>query len=98
MVLLYGREIWVVTGEMLKVLTGSHHQAVRRITGRTAKRGAGGEWEYPFIEEATEAAGLHPIGVYIKRQKRTISERVAFCPVYALCTEVEQMQGTSRLV
>ena len=41
-VLLYDREMWVVTGEMLKVLTGFHHQAARRITGITAKRGAGG--------------------------------------------------------
>ena len=44
-VLLYGSESWVVTGEMLKVLTGFHHQAERRITGIKAKRGAGREWE-----------------------------------------------------
>ena len=46
-VLLYGSEIWVVMGEMLKVLEGFHHRAARRITGMTAKRVAGGEWEYP---------------------------------------------------
>ena len=45
LVLLYDREIFVVTGEMLKVLTGFHHQAARRITGMMAKCGAGGEWE-----------------------------------------------------
>ena len=44
-VLLYSRESWVVTGEMLKVLTGFHHQAERRITGMTEKHGGGGEWE-----------------------------------------------------
>ena len=35
-------EIWVVTGEMLKVLEGFHHQAARRITGMTVTHGAGG--------------------------------------------------------
>ena len=32
-VLLYVRESWVVTGEMLKVLAGFYHQATRQITG-----------------------------------------------------------------
>ena len=41
-VLLYGRKSWVVTGEMLNVLEGFHHQAARWITGMTSKRGAGG--------------------------------------------------------
>ena len=34
--LLYGSEIWVVTGEILKVLEGFYHWAKRRITGMTA--------------------------------------------------------------
>ena len=43
-VLLYGSESWVVTGEMLKVLTEFHHRATQQLTGMTAKCGAGGEW------------------------------------------------------
>ena len=39
----YGIETWLVTREMLKVLTAFHHWVVQRITGMTAKRGAGGE-------------------------------------------------------
>ena len=34
-VLLYGRESWVVKGEMLNILEGFHHQAARRIVGIT---------------------------------------------------------------
>ena len=83
---------------MLKVLTAFHRQAARRITGMTVKCGAGGEWEYPSLEEAMEAAGFHPIGVYIKRRNTTIADRVAYCPVYALCMEAERIPGTSRLV
>ena len=59
-VLLYGSKSWVVTREMLKVLTGFHHLAARCITGMTEKRGAGGDWEYPSVEEAMEATRLHP--------------------------------------
>ena len=43
-VLLYGSEIWVVTGDMLKVLEGLHHRADMHITGMTAKHGVVGEW------------------------------------------------------
>ena len=75
--LLYGRENWVVTGEMLKVLPTFHHRAARRITGMMEKHGAGREWEYPAVEEAMESVGLHTIGLYIKRRQKTIAERVA---------------------
>ena len=96
-VLLYGSESWVVTGDIM-VLTAFHHRAARRITGMTAKRGAGGEWEYPAVEEAMDSAGLHPIGVYMNRNQATIADRVACRPVYAMCTEVERMPGTIRMV
>ena len=46
-VLFYGSEIWVVTGEMLKVLEGFHPRAAQRITGMTAKRRTGEECKYP---------------------------------------------------
>ena len=57
-VLLYGRGSWVVTGEMLKVLEEFHHRVARRITGMTAKRGAGEEWEYPPVVEEMEDMGI----------------------------------------
>ena len=47
LVLLYGSEIWVVIGEIIKVLEGSHNWASQRIMGMTATCGAGREWEYP---------------------------------------------------
>ena len=62
---------------MPKFLTGFRHQAARRITGMTAKRGAGGEWDYPSVKEAVESAGIHPIGVYTKRWQTTIVYKVA---------------------
>ena len=44
-VLLYGIKSWVVTGDMLKVLEGFHHQSAQRIKGMMEKRGTGKEWE-----------------------------------------------------
>ena len=76
MVLFYGRKSLVVTEEMLKVLVRFQHQAAQQIMGMPAKRGTGGEWEYPSVVEATESVGLHHIGVYIRRRQETIAERV----------------------
>ena len=70
--LLYGSKSWVVTGEMLKVLTELHHKAALWITRMTANCGAGREWGYPSVEEVMDSLGLHPIDVYIKRRQTTI--------------------------
>ena len=66
-----------MTGEMLKVLTEFHHRVAQRITGMSAKRGAGGEWEYPVVEEVMDSAGIHPIGEYINMRHTTIVERLS---------------------
>ena len=43
LVLLYGSNSWVVTGEMLKVLEEFHHQVAQWITGMMENCGAGRE-------------------------------------------------------
>ena len=83
---------------MLKVLEGFHHRAVQQITEMTAKHGADGEWDYPSVVEAMEAAGIHPIGVYIRRREATMVEMVAYRPIYEMCMETDRITGTSRLV
>ena len=62
-VLFYFSESWVVTGEILKILTTFHHWMAQRIMGMTERRGAGGEWEYPAVEKAMESTWIHPIRV-----------------------------------
>ena len=74
--LMYGCEIWVMTGEILKVLEGFHHRAFRRIKGMTTKRVAGGEWEYPLVVASLEASAFHPIQEYIHRRQVTIAAQV----------------------
>ena len=97
-VLIFGSMSWVVTGEMLKVLTEFYHRVARRIMGIMEKCGAGREWDNPAIEEAMNSAGIHHIRVYVKRRQRNISERVACKTVYALCTEAEKMLGMIWMV
>ena len=98
LVLLYGSEIWVTTGDMLKVLEGFHHREARRIMGMAETRGAGGEWEYPLVVAEMEAAGLHPIRDYIRRRQSTIAENVACLPIDEIYSKEEEMPGTSRIV
>ena len=62
-------------GNMLKVLEGFHHWADRQITGMKATRGVNGEWEYPPVAAALEAAGIHPKTEYIRRRQETIAKR-----------------------
>ena len=75
-VLLYDSKIWVVNEDMLKVLTVFHHWASQRITGMTAKCGTGGEWEYPAVDEVMDIAGIHLVGVYIRRRNITIVRHI----------------------
>ena len=95
-VILYGSESWALMGEMIKVLERLHQQAARRSTGMTVKYGSGGEWQYPPVVAALEAAGIHPIMEYIRRWQATILEKVACRTIYQLCVKAERMPGTSR--
>ena len=59
-VLLYGSEIWVVTGVMLMVLEGFYHRLARKIVGNKAQHTGDWGWEWPPLEEALEVAGICP--------------------------------------
>ena len=45
-----------------------------------------------------DAAGLHPIRVYIKRGQKTIADRVACLAIYSICTEEDWMPGKIHMV
>ena len=95
-VILYVSDIWVVTGAMLKFLGVFQHQTARQITGMMTTCGAGGEWKYPPVVAAMEAAGLQPIMECVMRRHANIAEKVACCPIHELCVEAEQRPGTMR--
>ena len=45
-----------------------------------------------------EAAGIHPIKEYIRRQQAKIAEKVDCQHIYGLCAEAERIPGTIRVV
>ena len=96
--MLYGKEIWVVTGEMLNILEGFHYRSFGRITGMMEKCVAKGTWEYTPAVVAIESVGLYPIQEYIWRRQVKIAKKVACLTTYELCTKVEQKPGTSRMI
>ena len=55
----------MVTGLMLKVLGGFHHQAAWWIVGIAPRRAEDVEWDYSPVADALEAAGLWPIKEYL---------------------------------
>ena len=85
-VLLYGSESWGVIGAILKVLDGFHHREAQRITGMKAWHAEYGDWEYPSVDDALEAAGLWPIKEYTQIWQATISAKLACRPIYEICT------------
>ena len=89
--ILCGSDMWLITEDMLRILEGFHHRSEKQITGMIEKRGAGRDWEYPLVVAAMEAAGIHPIREYIRRQKATISVMAACRPMYELSVKAEYM-------
>ena len=83
-----------MTGVILKVLEGFHHQVDRQIAVMMDRHTEYGEWEYPPVADALEDAGIFPIKEYIKIWKATITSQVAFRTIYELCAGVEQMPGS----
>ena len=94
-VLLYGSDIWVVMGDILKFLEGFHHRAAMRVAGMTATRGEGSNWGYLLVVAEMESAANHPIREYIRRRKATIAEKVVYRPIDELCAWAERMPVTS---
>ena len=49
-VLLYGIEIWMVTGSMMMVLGGFHNSIAIWIAGMTERKGDSGGWEWNLVD------------------------------------------------
>ena len=57
-VLLYGSEILVVTGAMLKLLEGLHHLSAIRIAGMTVQRTMIRDWECPPVSDMGQSRNI----------------------------------------
>ena len=93
-VLLFGAETWVVTPRMERALSGFLHGAARRLTGRQARRGRNGTWNYPSLEGAMREAGLTDIGKSTANRQNTVAQYIATRPLLDLCKEDRAREGT----
>ena len=57
-----------------------------------------GGWEWSWVAEDLEAAGLWPMKEYIWRRQSTISEYIANQPIYKLCTWEERIPGPTKFL
>ena len=57
-VLIYGSEIWLVTGEVLKVLRVFHHQVDRLIAVKMDLSTVYREWEWSPVAYAMDISGI----------------------------------------
>ena len=92
-VLLFGAETWVVTPKMERVLSGFLHGAVRRLTGRQARRGKNGAWRYPSLEGAMWEAGLTDIRKSITNMQNRVAKYIATRPLLDLCEGARAREG-----
>ena len=95
---MYGSESWVITDLMMKVLEGFHHHVYHRIVGKMARSVRAEGWVWPPVEETLEAAWIPPMNSYVKRRQSTIEEYITTSTIYELCTGVERIQWTSKMM
>ena len=55
--LLFGKESWVLTGKMETALDAFQGRVARRLTGRTPRRGRDGKWKYLPMAGAFKNSG-----------------------------------------
>ena len=93
--LLYGAETWVVSPDMLSILSGFHNRCARRIAGlhpRLDRRT--NTWVRGDMEEVYKLTSLRPIEEYLQKRQNTIAEYVATRPIYHLCRESSRKRGS----
>ena len=88
----------MVTGAIIKLLERFHNQVAQLITGMTDCYKEDGEWEYPLVADAVEAAGICPIKEYIHIWKATIAAQVACKKIYDVCTGAERTPEYSQIM
>jgi hypothetical protein len=97
MVLLYGSETWVISGEILQLLTSFHHGIARRLTGRFPRPIAeSDEWFHPGIQETRHLAGLFTMGKYLRRRWGYLELYVQQLQLLIECQQSLQRENPTR--
>jgi hypothetical protein len=90
-VLLYGSETWVITDEILQLLTSFHHSIARRLTGRFPRPDPDtNEWVHPSIQETLQQAGLFPMEEYLRWRRRYLESHAQQLQLLQECHQAIQ--------
>ena len=92
-VFLFRAETWVLTSRMDRDLSSFEHKFARQLTGRHPRIRGGGNWGYPFLEEAMVEAGFEGIGTYVTRRQNTAAQYIATRPILDLCERSARRPG-----
>jgi hypothetical protein len=96
-VLLYGSETWVITKEILQLLTSFHHGIACRLTGRYPRPIPDmDEWEHPSIQETLQIAGLFTMDEYLRRRRRYLEQHAQQLPILRECQQSLQTENPRR--
>ena len=98
LMILYGRESWVVMGDMLKLLEWFHHRADIRIVGMPAHHMTIRVWEWPSVADSLDTSGLWPIKDCIQCSQASIAAQAAYRTIYELYTGTDRMTEASRFL
>ena len=93
LVLLYRSDSLVLTLCMKIVLGIFHHRVAHRLTGRKPKRGRGGGWIYPPLDDAMAEAGLQEVETYVSRCHNTVAQYILTRPIIDLYLAAKRRMG-----
>ena len=89
-VLMYGSETYVLTPRMKRVLGRFHHRVALRLKGKQLRKGRGGVWFCPPLEDAMVEAGLQEVETYVSRCQNTVAQYIATSPIMDMCLSVNR--------
>ena len=83
---------------MMTIQEGFHHSISGRIVVITLRKGDNKEWDWASVEAALKASWICPIREYVRRRKKHFHSMYQEGPIYEICTGVDSMEGSSRLL
>ena len=95
-VLLFWSETWNLALSLIKRLEGFHTRCAWRMNRvHVHRKGHGGVWRYPSVEDTLKEAGLKSVDEYIRRRRTTVAMCVVDRPIHKACKGGERRRGTS---
>jgi hypothetical protein len=96
-VLLYGTETWVITNDILQLLSSFHHSIARRLTNRHPRPIANtNEWTHPSIQETLQLAGLFKLKEYLQRRRVYLERHTSHLPILQDCQQALQLDRPTK--